>query len=188
MDESSNQLFERVSLILEQAKSSIVYSVNHNTVLANWLIGREIVLELQRGEERAEYGTQLLESLSLQLKKRFGSGFSVANLKNFRQFYLTFQDRIDPIRYPPGSELPSMRQIEQKSYPAGGESAEIASVAQAEKILTAFSPRLSWSHFYPCTSPVSLVQASRTSAAPCLAKIRIRDYASHISLAFSRTG
>ncbi len=146
-DESSNQLFTRVSLILEQAKANVVYSINHNTVSANWLIGREIVLELQKGEERAEYGTQLLENLSSQLKMCFGSGFSVANLKNFRQFYLTFPDRIDPIRYPLGSELPDTRQIEQKSYPAGSESSDTILSPAPREIQTAFSPRLSWSHY-----------------------------------------
>jgi predicted nuclease of restriction endonuclease-like (RecB) superfamily len=147
MDESSNQLFKRVSLILEQAKANVVYSVNHNTVWANWLIGREIVLELQKGEERAEYGAQLLENLSSQLKKRFGSGFSVANLKNFRQFYLTFPDWIDQIRYPAGSELPDTPQVEQKSYPAGGESSHTKLAPAAREIQAAFSPRLSWSHY-----------------------------------------
>jgi len=66
---------ERVSLILEQAKSNVVQSVNHNTVIANWLIGREIVLEIQDGEKLAEYGKQVLKNLSKQLNTRYGSGW-----------------------------------------------------------------------------------------------------------------
>ena len=54
-----------------------------------WQIGKSIVEE-QNGEERAEYGTGLLKELSNQMTRDFGKGFTVANLKNMRQFYLTF--------------------------------------------------------------------------------------------------
>ena len=41
-------------------------------------------------DEKAEYGTGLLKELSKQMTQDFGKGFTVANLKNMRQFYLTF--------------------------------------------------------------------------------------------------
>jgi hypothetical protein len=50
-----NDLFSRVVSILDQAKGSVVRAVNRNMIIAYWLIGREIVLELQSGEELAEY-------------------------------------------------------------------------------------------------------------------------------------
>lgn len=56
---------------------------------AYWQIGKSIVEE-QNGEERAEYGIGLLKELSKQMTKAFGKGFTVSNLKNMRQFYLTF--------------------------------------------------------------------------------------------------
>jgi hypothetical protein len=55
-------------------------------------IGRRIVEEEQGGEVRAEYGSQLIRNLARALGDEFGRGFSVANLWNFRQFYLTFPD------------------------------------------------------------------------------------------------
>ena len=58
-------------------------------VEAYWLIGKQIV-EAQAGSERAEYGVQLLKSLSEQLTCGFGKGFTVTNLAYMRQFYLTF--------------------------------------------------------------------------------------------------
>ena len=58
-------------------------------VEAYWQIGKSIVEE-QNGEERAEYGTGLLKELSKQMTQDFGRGFTVANLKNMRQFYLIF--------------------------------------------------------------------------------------------------
>lgn len=48
--------------------------------------------EEQQGKERAEYGEALLKNLSIALTAEFGKGFSYANLRNFRQFYLTYPD------------------------------------------------------------------------------------------------
>ena len=50
---SGTNLFERVVFILEQAKSAVVKAINSNMVLAYWLIGREIVNEIQKGKNRA---------------------------------------------------------------------------------------------------------------------------------------
>ncbi|EMA3774151.1 DUF1016 family protein [Vibrio cholerae] len=76
LEQQLSPLFERVVSILEQARSNVVRSVNHNTVLANWLIGREIVLQLQQGQQRAEYGKQVIEALSARLNRNYGKGFS----------------------------------------------------------------------------------------------------------------
>jgi hypothetical protein len=72
-------------------------------VIAYWLIGKEIVQEIQGGTKRATYGKQVIAQLSEQLTVKYSSGFSVANLRNFRQFYETYPDRL--IHYPVGSEL-----------------------------------------------------------------------------------
>lgn len=61
-------------------------------VEAYWQIGRRIVEEEQQGKGRADYGTFLIKDLARQLTAEFGKGFSAANLKSFRQFYLTFPD------------------------------------------------------------------------------------------------
>ena len=135
-------LFDRIVSILEHARTNVVRSVNSNSVLAYWLIGREIVEELQRGEARAEYGQQIMEKLSAQLNKRFGKGYSVANLKNFRQFYQVFPERL--IRYLPGSEFPD----EQKRYLPGSQSGIQPKLTPAGgEELSGFHPNLSWSHY-----------------------------------------
>ncbi len=59
-------------------------------VEAYWNIGR-VIVEKQGGNNKAEYGTALIKNLSKKMTKEFGKGFTVANLKNMRQFYLTFQ-------------------------------------------------------------------------------------------------
>lgn len=62
-------------------------------VTAYWQIGRRIVEEEQGGATKATYGEGLLKALSKDLTAEFGKGFSLANLKNLRKFYLTFPDR-----------------------------------------------------------------------------------------------
>jgi hypothetical protein len=83
-----------VTTILEQARSNVVRSVNSEMVIAYWLVGREIVEEEQQGEKRAEYGKRLIADLSQRLTEHYEKRFSVAHLKNLRQFYLTFKSRI----------------------------------------------------------------------------------------------
>lgn len=46
--------------------------------------------EEQHGQDRAAYGQQLLQGLSEYLTKEFGKGFSLTNLKQFRQFYTVY--------------------------------------------------------------------------------------------------
>ena len=138
-----DSLFSRVVSILEQARANVVRLVNTNMVLAYWLIGQEIVLELQGGEERAEYGRQLVEGLSAQLTARFGRGFSTTNLWYFRQFYLAYQDRVK-ILHPAGGEFA----VSQKIHPAGGELTRRQKGPPADdESLHGFSPQLSWSHY-----------------------------------------
>lgn len=76
--------------ILAQARQNAYAVVNAVMVESYWQIGRRIVEEEQHGQQRAEYGAQLVKELSRNLSGEFGSGFSVANIKNFRQFYLTY--------------------------------------------------------------------------------------------------
>ncbi len=136
-------LFDRVVQILEQARSTVVQSVNTNMVTAYWLIGREIVVEIQGGKERAVYGKQVIETLSLQLTEQYGHGYSVPSVKSFRQFFLAFQDRFIEISTQTESDLFSSRQ---KSYPPGSQFA------------TNFSPQLTWSHYR------ALMRVSKPSA------------------------
>ena len=77
----SNTLFERVATILDEARNNVVRSVNNNMVIAYWLIGREIVEEIQKGKNRAAYGKSLIEDLSQKLVETYGRGFSTTNLR-----------------------------------------------------------------------------------------------------------
>lgn len=96
---ASGDLFERVVSILEQARANVVRAVDSYMVIAYWLIGREIVQELQAGDERAAYGKKVLAKLSERLLKRYGKGFSVTNLRYFRLFYQIYAERLPEIHH-----------------------------------------------------------------------------------------
>ena len=90
--ENNHQYISDIKAILNKAKQQVYTAVNSAMVQAYWLIGQRIVEEEQNGKERAEYGSFLIKKLSMALTKSFGKGFSEQSLKNFRQFYLTFND------------------------------------------------------------------------------------------------
>ena len=85
-----NVFLKNVSDVLVQARKNAQTAVNLSMVYAYFEIGRMIVEEEQHGENRAAYGVYLLQALSEYLSNQFGKGFSVTNLKQMRQFYLTY--------------------------------------------------------------------------------------------------
>ncbi|MDY3934743.1 MAG: DUF1016 N-terminal domain-containing protein [Bacilli bacterium] len=47
-------------------------------------------MEIQQGDERANYGDAVLDKLSQKLTNEFGKGFSLRNLRTMRKFYLMY--------------------------------------------------------------------------------------------------
>ena len=89
---ASNDLSADVRTILTEARRSTARAINTTMTTAYWLIGKRIVIEEQKGAERAAYGEGLLKKLSKELTADFGNGFSYENLKKMRQFYKTYTD------------------------------------------------------------------------------------------------
>ena len=90
MLEIEDSIYKEIKSILEQARNKVYKVANSTMVEAYWNIGR-VIVEKQGGNNKAEYGTALIKNLSKKMTKEFGKGFTVANLKNMRQFYLIFQ-------------------------------------------------------------------------------------------------
>ncbi len=84
------QFYDDVCLILKRAREQAYDRANGIMTQAYWDVGQRIVEQEQYGEKKAKYGSYLIKNLSKQLSDEFGTGFSVANLKNCRQFYLAF--------------------------------------------------------------------------------------------------
>ncbi len=87
---ATSPIYGRVRDILEAARSNVARTVNTTQVVANWLVGREIVEEEQAGKRRAGYGDSLLTDLAKRLLKEFGKGWSVRQLEYCRNFYLEY--------------------------------------------------------------------------------------------------
>lgn len=87
-----DSLVSDIRAIIEDGRRSAYESVNRIAVLTYWNIGKKIVEEEQHGENRAEYGKQIIKMLSVILTRDYGTGFTDRNLRNFRQFYISFPD------------------------------------------------------------------------------------------------
>ena len=88
---AQNEIYQSIREVILTAKSNVKKSVDFTMVQAYWEIGRQII-ESQEGP-RAEYGKSFLKFLAEKLTAEFGVSFSSQNLRNMRQFYLTFQKR-----------------------------------------------------------------------------------------------
>jgi len=104
---ANGDFYDAVSGVLRTARAKAYRAINSTMVEAYWNVGRMIVEEEQRGQERAEYGTRLLQNLAIRLSTEFGRGYGENNLRNFRQLYLTFPapEEAGEIRYALRSEL-----------------------------------------------------------------------------------
>ena len=81
------KFYDEIKNILITARNKVYQTANFAMVEAYWNIGKSIIEE-QGGNEKAEYGTGLLKELSKQMTQDFGKGFTVANLKSFRNPFL----------------------------------------------------------------------------------------------------
>ncbi len=98
-----DELFQKVTKYIDSARNNIVRSVDSEMVQAYWLIGRDIVEEEQHGQQRAQYGKQLLPALSKKLTLKYSKGFSVSTLRDVRQFYIVYSSL--PIHHAVRGEL-----------------------------------------------------------------------------------
>lgn len=85
-----NSLISSIGSLLEEARKKAYSQINQILVKAYWEIGKRIVEFEQSGKERAEYGSRLLENLSINLTEKYGKGFSPYSLRKMRAFYLAF--------------------------------------------------------------------------------------------------
>ncbi len=145
-DRRQEELFKRVTEIIEGARGHVARTVNSAMVQAYWLIGREIVEVEQQGKKRAGYGEQVIQGLAERLTTQFGVGYSVRSLRRIRQFYLT---------YPSGSAVPAGLGGPEKRPAALAESTVRRPREKRPTVLAEsrpigapmFPPSLSWAHY-----------------------------------------
>ena len=86
-----NLLLDNIGEELNRGRQQIINTVNNAMVNTYWHIGQYIVEFEQNGNEKAEYGSDILNKLSRDLTNRYGKGFSHSNLIYIRKFYLVYQ-------------------------------------------------------------------------------------------------
>ena len=78
-------LIRELTRLIRQTREATVTAVNSALVLLYWQIGHRIQMEVLK-EQRAEYGQQILSTLSKELVAEFGNGYSVPNLSRMMRF------------------------------------------------------------------------------------------------------
>ena len=84
------QFYQDIHAILDDAKSRTYEAANNIMTYAYWNVGSRIIEQEQKGARKAKYGAYLIKRLSQELSDEYGTGFSVANIRNCRQLYMTF--------------------------------------------------------------------------------------------------
>ena len=78
--------------IIDSSQKSAYQAVNVALVYRNWLIGYRIAEETLNGEDRAEYGREVIKNLSKELTKLYGKGFDRVTLYRCYRFYNVFPE------------------------------------------------------------------------------------------------
>ena len=89
---STDNLLSDVRTIIDSARTKAYAAVNVALVERNWLLGKRIAEEELQGENRAEYGANVIIRLSKDLTDEYGKGFNKSNLYQFCEFYKSFPE------------------------------------------------------------------------------------------------
>ncbi|MDL2279178.1 PDDEXK nuclease domain-containing protein [Desulfovibrio sp. OttesenSCG-928-G11] len=84
-------LFSEISSLIEQARNTVVAQANYTLTLLFWRIGQRVNEEVLQNK-RADYGSQIVVTLSRQLAEKYGRNFEERNLRRMLQFAEQFQD------------------------------------------------------------------------------------------------
>ena len=84
-----NSIFDNIKEMVISSRNKVYTTVNTEMIHLYWNIGK-IIMEIQKGDERASYGDEVLEKLSKKLTNEFGRGFSKRNLERMRKLYIFF--------------------------------------------------------------------------------------------------
>lgn len=81
----NHSLFEQIKNLIEQVKQNVAITVNSSLTIMYWEIGNKINQDILKNQ-RAEYGKEIVVTLSRQLQDNFGKGFDEKNLRRMMQF------------------------------------------------------------------------------------------------------
>ncbi|MDE6072678.1 MAG: hypothetical protein K2G53_09040 [Muribaculaceae bacterium] len=85
-------LYNRASVIIEDARNRAYHQVNESLIRHNWELGKMIAEEELNGEDRAKYGASVIKELSKRLTATYGKGFTKTNIYGYVKFYEMFPE------------------------------------------------------------------------------------------------
>lgn len=88
---SKNELIVEIKQLIADGKQGIAQAINAGLTATYWHIGKRINEDILKNK-RADYGEQIVQTLSVQLMEEYGSSFSVKNLRRMMQFNEVFPD------------------------------------------------------------------------------------------------
>ena len=91
--------------IIESSQKAAYQAVNIALVQRNWLLGYRIAEEELGGQERSEYGLQIIKKLSKELTNRYGKGYDKGTLYRCLKFYKMFPEIVASLRQQSGAIL-----------------------------------------------------------------------------------
>lgn len=92
------ELSNKIISLIESSRIRVANYANSVMVFTYFEVGKLIIEEFQNGKERANYGENLLYSISNDIKNKGLKGFSVQNLERMRNFYITYSNSSNELR------------------------------------------------------------------------------------------
>jgi predicted nuclease of restriction endonuclease-like (RecB) superfamily len=94
LPQQNSPLFQEIRQLIDAAKQRVAVTINAEITLLYWQVGKRIQTEILQGQ-RAEYGKQIIISLSQQLTQTYGKGWGEKHLRHCLRLAETFpNDRI----------------------------------------------------------------------------------------------
>ena len=131
-----NNLFQDACSIIEQAQETAYHAINETLIKRNWLLGMRINIEVLHAQ-RAEYGEQIISTLSKSLKQKYGEGFTKTNIYNYIGFYKAWPDFFHAVSGESGEILE-----ENILHALSGKTENIVNILCSQAPI-----RLSWTHY-----------------------------------------
>lgn len=88
---SENDLFNELSQLIEQSKQQVAFQANSAVTILFWQIGNRINQDILQNK-RAEYGKQIVPTVSAQLENKYGRNFTEKNVRRMLRFAEQFSD------------------------------------------------------------------------------------------------
>ena len=130
-------LYSDICNIIEDAREQAYRAVNVSLTFRNWMLGERIAREKLDGEERAEYGKQVITNLAKELPSKYGKGFERVSLYNYLKFYRCFPEIVDAV----SQQLGNVDAV-------SGQSEILHAVSAKSKLPLPLSGRiLPWTHY-----------------------------------------